>query len=218
MNRTALSRLALEFVVLLGVCVAACTPTGPAPTSSERAGRGSPTASSSVRTGINASPEILAPTQSPSAMGAAPKDCPGPEPKAQTAADFIGPVVLGPPLWAGVYGTYDAATNSYSAPDAPLTEHGWRIKILFLLEPAQDSAVDLVGQGVHGTEGAVLFAIGGAKPSAMATFDPENPGIPIQNDGWREYPTYAYFPSPGCFQLRATWPGGGAELGFGIGG
>jgi len=142
---------------------------------------------------------------------------PGPEPKLETVADFIGPVAFGPPLWAGVYATYDAASNAYAAPDAPFTEDGWRIKILFLLEPKHDSDVELIGHGVRGTERAVLFSVEGAPPAEVASFDPGNPAIPVQHDGWREYPTYVYFPSAGCFLPTASWTGGTSELGFGLG-
>jgi hypothetical protein len=132
-------------------------------------------------------------------------------------ADFVGPVVGGPPLWAGIYATYDAASNAYSAPDAPLTEDGWRIKILYLLEPGQDGTVELVGAGVGETAGSVTFAVGGVSPSKVATFDPEAPAIPVTHGGWREYPSYAYFPSAGCYLLTATWPDGSSQLGFGFG-
>jgi len=156
--------------------------------------------------------------QTPPTMGTPPDDCPGPGPDPQVVADFIGPVAFGPPLWAGFYAEYDAAANAYAAPDAPLTEHGWRIKVLFLLQPGHASRVELVGQGVRKTDGVVLFAIDSTAPSAEAVFDPEAPAIPVQNDGWREYPTYAYFPSPGCYRLSASWQGGETHLGFGIGG
>ena len=125
--------------------------------------------------------------------------------------------MFGPLLWAGPYATYQAATNAYSAPDAPHTEHGWRIKILFLLEPRREVAVELVGEGVDRTHGAVTFAIEGTAPATVATFDPTSPVIPIQHDGWREYPTYAYFPKAGCYLLTATWTGGSSRLGFGLG-
>jgi hypothetical protein len=151
-------------------------------------------------------------------MGAPPDDCAGPEPHPQVVADFIGPVVFGPPLWAGFYAEYDASANAYIAPDAPLTEHGWRIKVLFLLEPGHGSTVELAGRGVGTTDGAVVFAVENAAPSREAVFDPGAPAIPVQNDGWREYPTYAYFPTPGCYLLSASWHGGTTQLGFGIGG
>jgi hypothetical protein len=197
--------------------VAACSPTAPAGPSSKGIS-GSPTSSSAEPATASPSRDTRPSLPSAQSIGEAPEGCPGPEPEPQAVADFIGPVTFGPPLWAGIYGGYEPTTNTYSTPDAPLTEHGWRVKILFLLEPAHDSAVELVGRGVDGTDGAVLFAIEGTDPSALATFDPQDPAIPVQHEGWREYPTYAYFPSPGCFRLTATWPGGTSELGFGLGG
>jgi hypothetical protein len=163
------------------------------------------------------SPQSRPPSPSPEPLAAAPAGCPGPEPRTKTVADFIGPVAFGPPLWAGVYATYDPATNAYSAPDAPLTEYGWRIKVLFLLEPGHDVAVDLVGEGSAGTDSSVRFAIEDTAPSMVAVFDPKSPAIPVTHGGWREYPTYAYFPVAGCYLLTATWTGGRAQLGFGLG-
>jgi len=75
----------------------------------------------------------------------------------------------------------------------------------------------LVGAGVDGTAGTVTFAVGGVSPSTVAMFDPEDPAIPVTHEGWREYPSYAYFPSAGCYLLTATWTGGSSELGFGFG-
>jgi hypothetical protein len=158
-----------------------------------------------------------APALSSKPLAEAPGGCPGPEPRSKTVADFVGPVVGGPPLWAGIYATYDAASNAYSSPDAPFTESGWRIKILYLLEPDQDGTVELLGAGVEGTDGNVSFAVGGVSPSTLATFDPESPAIPVTHDGWREYPSYAYFQSAGCYLLTATWAGGRSQLGFGFG-
>jgi hypothetical protein len=116
---------------------------------------------------------------------------------------------------AGVYATYDQATNAYSAEDAAWTEHGWRIKILHLIEPGQDAPVELSGIGVGATSGTVLLEVEGGRPAVRATFDPNSQ--PATHEGWREFPTYAYFPSAGCYRFTANWPGGSWQLGFGIG-
>jgi hypothetical protein len=216
MELGAWSQMTRSIAAALVVFLGACSPTTPAPSSTDELHRPSPIASSSQPTAIT-SPERLLPSPTAKPLGVAPEGCPGPEPRTETVADFIGPVAFGPPLWAGVYATYNAATNTYSAPDAPLTEHGWRIKILYLLEPGHDTAVELVGEGVEATDGAVVFAVEGTAPSTVATFDPGSPAIPVQHEGWREYPTYAYFPSAGCYLLTATWTGGRSELGFGLG-
>ena len=157
------------------------------------------------------------PAPSSERLAEAPGGCPGPEPRSQTVADFVGPVVGGPPLWTGVYATYDAASNSYSAPDAPLTEDGWQIKILYLIGPGQDGIIELVGAGVEDTAGSVTFAVGGVSPTTVAMFDPNAPAIPVTHEGWREYPSYTYFPSAGCYLLTATWTDGTSRLGFGFG-
>jgi hypothetical protein len=216
MKRGASSPMAFSIAAALVACLVACSPSA-APSAPEAVQPESPTTSATPPMAATSSPQSLPPSPSPEPLAAAPADCPGPEPRTQTVADFVGPVAFGPPLWAGVYATYDPAKNAYSAPDAPLTEQGWRIKILFLLEPGQDATVELVGEGVAGTDAAVRFAVGGTTPWAVGVFDPESPAIPVQHGGWREYPTYAYFPTAGCYLLTATWTGGRSQLGFGLG-
>jgi hypothetical protein len=200
-------------VVVLG----ACASTAPDASSTGLPSVASSPTSSSRPTATEAARQTVPVALSGEPLAEAPGGCPGPEPRSQAVADFVGPVAGGPPLWAGIYASYDAAGNAYSAADAPLTEYGWRIKILYLLEPAHEGAVQLVGAGVDGTTGTVTFAVGGISPSTVAMFDPEAPAIPVTHEGWREYPSYAYFPSAGCYLLTATWTGGSSELGFGFG-
>jgi hypothetical protein len=148
-------------------------------------------------------------------LGEAPSNCPGPEPRTQKVADFVGPVAGGSPLWAGFYATYDPATNAYSAPDAPRTEQGWRIKNHFPVEHAHRAPVELTGTSVDEPAATVTFDIEDAEPGATAIFD--RPSVPVTHAGWREFPTYAYFPVAGCYGFRATWTDGSWELGFGFG-
>lgn len=114
----------------------------------------------------------LSATASPSeiakSLGESPANYPGPEPRAQKVADFVGPVAGGSPLWAGFYATYDAATIAYSAPDAPWTEQGWRIKILFLVEPDQNTPVELEGTSVDESAAPVTFDVDDATSGATA--------------------------------------------------
>jgi hypothetical protein len=86
----------------------------------------------------------------------------------------------------------------------------------YLLDPGEDGTIQLVGAGVEDTVGSVKFAEV-SHPSTVATIDPKAPAIPVAHGGWREYPSYAYFPSAGCYLLTATWTDGRSQLGFGFG-
>jgi hypothetical protein len=212
------SRSRRRVIASLLLSIVACSPATQVPDSVDRSPSPTPIQSAAPPSATAAAFQLPSLSPTVTVMEAAPEGCPGPPPRPRVVADFVGPVAFGPPLWAGVYANYDAASNAYAAPDAPYTNEGWRIKILFLLGPEQNAAVELVGVGVNGTDGAVLFAIGGVAPSTAARFDPQDPAIPVQHEGWREYPTYAYFPRHGCFRLTASWPGGSSDLGFGVGG
>lgn len=59
---------------------------------------------------------------------------------------------------------------------------------------------------------ANAFHAGDAEPR----LDPSHPGAVSEGD-WKEFPSYLYFPRAGCYALRARWPGGEWDLGFGFG-
>jgi hypothetical protein len=110
----------------------------------------------------------------------------------------------------------DTRTNAYKATDAPRTDFGWRIKILWLLRPDQVSQVTIDGTGGSPQE-PVVFQLSDGDAATTARLDPEDAGVPPEKGHWLEYPSYAYFPRAGCYRLSARWEGGGWDLGFGFG-
>jgi hypothetical protein len=122
---------------------------------------------------------------------------------------------LGPgPCGAGPYAELDSSINAYRASDAPRTDYGWRVKILWIMHPEQTIPVALEGTNV--TTGEPLwFALEGEDTSIGASLDPAHPEN--ENLGWKEFPSYVFFPSADCYAVEAAGSGGTWQLGFGIG-
>jgi hypothetical protein len=121
-----------------------------------------------------------------------------------------------PPIWAGFYARFDADTNAFHAMQAPRKKDGWRIKVLWVIEPGGSTPVTLSGRNLV-TGAPLQFEIGVGSVSESPVLDPRHPAIPIQDGNWKEFPSYLYFPSAGCYVLSASWSGGSWEMGFGFG-
>jgi hypothetical protein len=201
-------RLLIAPAMLVVACLAQTSPSvGPA----------SPALSPSLPS--SPSPSPLTPNPSPVAselLGEAPVGCPGPVLKPKEVADFVGPMRGGTPLWAGFYARYDEDRNAFEVPDAVLTDHGWRVKILFIVEPHQTTPVALVAASGQGAVGQMKVEIvDSAEPMVRVLFDPKLGGTEF--DGWGNFPSYAYFPSAGCYSLVMESDRGNWRLGFGFG-
>jgi hypothetical protein len=145
----------------------------------------------------------------------APEACDGPVPRPKQVDPRYGRLVGDSPVWGGVYAEFDANTRAYRALDAPRAEYGWRIKVLWLIEPEHGEIIDV--RGVNTSTGESLwFAAVGEDPLTPLVLDPAQ-GAPSESGGWKEFPSYLYFPRAGCYELGATWSGGAWQLGFGLG-
>lgn len=51
---------------------------------------------------------------------------------------------------------------------------------------------------------------------SCAVLDPSHPAIPLQ-DEYANFPSYIYLVGSGCYQLSASWEGGGWVLEFAFG-
>jgi hypothetical protein len=146
----------------------------------------------------------------------APEACAGPVPRPRQVDPSYGNLVGDSPVWAGMYADFEAETRTYRALDAPRTEYGWRIKVLWLIEPDHEGLIDVRGANTSTGE-ALWFAAEGEDPGTSLALDPSEPGAPSESGGWREFPSYLYFPRAGCYEVGATWSGGAWQLGFGLG-
>lgn len=190
-------------LAILTGCTSSAPTTGPTPARPSH-----PVTSASASATF--SPPIVA-----ADLDAPPAGCPGPRPRPRAVDDY-GKVMGSGPLRGGVYAELDTRANAFHAHDAPRTEVGWRIKVLWLVRPDQAQPVTIEGSGST-TEGPVVFEPSGADPMLMARLDPADPGVPPEKGHWLEYPSYTYFPRAGCYRLSARWPGGGWDVGFGFG-
>lgn len=182
---------------------AACVPSSPSmnPTASEPA-RASADALSSFE-----------PTAEPK-LGKAPRDCPGT--LTQERVGSYGPAYGGDGVWAGVYAELEAPNILHSL-DAPLTPDGWRLKVLWIVDPDHPARITLAGSET--TRGwPIEFEIGGTSSvkSTSPVLDPDQPSIPLQ-DEYANFPSYIYLVGSGCYQLGASWEAGGWVLKFAFG-
>jgi hypothetical protein len=128
-------------------------------------------------------------------------------------SDLYAPLVGEDVTWAGFYARLEAP-DVFHVADAPRTESGYRIKVLWVMTSAQADPVSVMGHGDSGD--AVLFETEG-KPAPEAVLDPDAPGTVAEEPDWKEFPSYLYFPRAGCYRIEVAWPGGGWALGFGLG-
>jgi len=134
-------------------------------------------------------------------------------PSAISAA--FAPAVGHAPVWAVGF----APGITLHVGNAERSQHGWMVKILWVLQPRYTGLVRLQGwEAPHSTP--LWFQIGGAgTPTKAPVLDPRHPGIPLQNmqpgkGYWIEFPSYLFIPAVGCYSLSAQWPGGHWQLAF----
>jgi hypothetical protein len=147
-------------------------------------------------------------------LRAAPQSCAGASIPFGRAGPF-GELVGRAPAWAGFYASRHGRT-AFSAPDAPRTRYGWRIKVLWILRAAE--AVPAIISGANSATGEALWLQPtGRKPSTEARLDPAQPGAPSEDPGWLNYPSYLFFPRAGCYELSVRSSAGGWNMSFGFG-
>jgi hypothetical protein len=107
-------------------------------------------------------------------------------------------------MWAGFYARLKTP-DSFHVSDAPRTQFGYRIKVLWVMTSEQKDPVSVTGATTSGEE--VVFEVEGEPASAEAVLDPEAPGTVPENRKWKEFPSYLYFPRAGCYRLEVEWAG-----------
>lgn len=90
--------------------------------------------------------------------------------------------------------------------DTPYTDHGWRIKVLWLVPAGYEHPVTIRAARVG--EGAPPLIQLVAVPRERVVLDPATPGA-YSNPETADFPSSVYFPEAGCYTFEARWPGGG---------
>lgn len=144
------------------------------------------------------------PPPTPTASAAS---CQGPA--RREIAPYFAAAVGGSPAW--VIGDVGDTPSYVTGPPGALVAP--QKKVLWAIEPGHDAPVTLRGQNL--ADGSPLwFEPGSDAPTTTLILDPRKPGIPVQHGQWREWPSYLYVPTPGCYALEASWPGGGWRITF----
>jgi hypothetical protein len=117
----------------------------------------------------------------------------------------IGRAIGAAPIFAADFGAGRAKLHVVNGPH---TKYGWRVKVLVVVDSEQKETLSLRLRRV-GSRRALWFHIQGQAPSTKPVLDPAHPPVPPEESPqWREFPSYFFLPSAGCFRLEARWPGG----------
>jgi hypothetical protein len=80
--------------------------------------------------------------------------------------------------------------------------------MIFLMPPGSTTVATISGKSL--TSGAEMrFEIVGREAETAAVLNAADPAIPVQHARWTEFPSTAWFPENGCYEITATWEGGG---------
>lgn len=149
-------------------------------------------------------------------LAALPERCPGPRLRRRVVHRDYAPLFGKPPIFAGVYATYEPGSNGFVADrGTPRTELGWRNKVLWVMENESTSVVTVSARNRQTGEPVVFEVEEG--PTVEARFDPASPGHPAQNPKTTEWGSYVYFPSAGCYVFEARAGNSAWRWGFGYG-
>jgi len=198
------------FVLIL----TACTSTSPPQTLA------TPTIDSAHLTAFAQSQPTYAPIPTPiianaTNVGPAPKDClVGSTPTPKYLDSDFGPGIGGSPVW------FIAGGPRTSLEGDLYFQHGWGVKVLWVIGPHYTHPVMLRGWSL--TDNTPLWfqfsgdAAGDPTPSPL--LNPLHPGSVTGSDhGWAEFPSALYVPKADCYYLEASWPGGSWRIRFAAG-
>jgi len=190
--------------VVLVVALVACTSGSTGPPS------GSPVASS------NTAPTALPSVRVAARLRSAPGGCQGADPLVSNVPPW-GRLLGGSPAFGAFYARPDLGSGAFLVgSDTSRKRNGWRVKVLWVLEPGTSEPVTLTGEQIPGG-GRVLFDPSDGAVSTSMVLDPADPGTPSERKGWTEYPSLLLFPRAGCYRIIATWATGSWTRAFGFG-
>jgi len=130
----------------------------------------------------------------------------------------MGPVVGGGPVWATLPPVVHIAPSI--SPNGTIngyTAYGWIWKVIWEVGPNYASPIAL--RVTQSDDQAALWMEVNGSPTKTPTLDPSHPSHPESalGEDWREWGSYLYIPTAGCYRLKATWPEGSWEVSFAAG-
>lgn len=193
-------------LALLAAVVVIANLSGAGAASQEMAADGSPTAAATLVPG----PLIL---QMPNpATVANPPAC-ALAPTLDAIGFYLVPAFGEAPLWLSGFDDSDPrVVHFYKVPPRLLTPQGWVWRVLLVTNLRYAGPVTVTG---NGPGGSLLFTQDGQTAMTSLTLDTRTPASVL--NGWGDWETYIYLPGPGCYDVRASWPGGGWRLTFSAG-
>jgi hypothetical protein len=135
-------------------------------------------------------------------LGRPPASCRGSQ---TTQIQSVGRAIGESPLFAADFGRPRAVLH---VENGPLTKYGWRVKVLFVLEAGANDPVSVRGRNLR-TRRPIWFRVPPGAPTRAQAFDPAKPPVPPEaGSRWKDFPSYLFLPSAGCYRLEARWAGG----------
>jgi len=98
--------------------------------------------------------------------------------------------------------------------DTPHTDHGWRIKVLWLAPAEYPQKITVRSLRLDDGEPALIEV--GTVSGDRVTLDPANPGA-YSHPKTADFPSSVYFPEAGCYAFGAGWPGGSWRVVLAVG-
>jgi len=170
---------------------------------------GCASASSHPEPGASQSPTVAGTPSVSATLAAPPTNCGATTP---TDVSTFGRGIGGLTAWAV---GFDGPQATLHVANGPRTAYGWRAKVLMVVDASQVAPITITGRSDSGA--ALWFEIGGAV-SAPPTTAPRLGGSTVPAvHGWKQFPSYVYVPSAGCYTLRTSWPGAGWTVRFAAG-
>jgi len=97
------------------------------------------------------------------------------------------------------------------------TPYGWVWKVIWEVGPNYPNPIAL-HMTLVGDQNPLWLEVDGT-PTTTPILDPAHPSHPESKigDDWREWGSYVYIPTAGCYHLQAVWPEGSWGITFAAG-
>ena len=159
--------------------------------------------------GSSVTPRSTAHLSSPSPLADPPVTCvTGGSPEQLNPA--FGPGIGGSPVWVISGTTIHVGFGDGTLRGVTYTNHGWSVKVLWVIEPSYSHTIRVSGAAVDTGEPLWFQFNGQESPTTSAVLDPSKP--PTGAGGWPGFPSNVFIPRAACYNLTATWPQGHWKL------
>jgi hypothetical protein len=203
-------RCFLSQIILFGLLflMEACSQTAPVTSRS--------TPSAVVRAATTTPPTVF-PVATPPPLETMPSNC-TPGPILHQIFPRIEPGIGNAPLWVFGFGGTQPVIRIDPREDTYMAPYGWYWKIIWEVGPHFLSMITLRGENAR-TGAPIWFHLLNGPIATSAVLDPQHPNhpVPAAGEGYAEWGSAIFIPVAGCYQIKATWPGGQWSFPFAAG-